>query len=139
MSDRESFDLDNDRMQTTSRDLAATFESAGADVPMPALPALEREKARRTRNRILAGSGLAVVLICAVVGALANGGPARRVASPPPAVLHDRPVLAVSPEINLDILGALKPVSINLASGSIRTTPPIVTSATINARIDGGL
>jgi hypothetical protein len=139
MSDRETSDLDDDRVKTMLRDLAATFEGAGADIPMPDVTALQREKSRRTRAKVLAGSALAVLVLGAVVGALTIASPAPRVASPPPAVLHDRPVLAVSPAINLDILGGLRPVSINLASGSIQTTPPIVTAATSGARIDNGL
>jgi hypothetical protein len=143
MPDRNSFDLDDEIVRSALRRVAEAVQQNDAHVPIPDLATLEREKTKRARAKALLVSGLAVTLVVlgVIIGVHVSNGPSTQsVTSPPPHVeLHERPVLAVSPEVNLDILGTLKPVSVNLASGTIETTPPIVTSAAQGARIAYGL
>jgi hypothetical protein len=105
------------------RTLAESVERSCRDVKAPALPALRRRKSKRTAARALVASASGLVIVgLSIMIALTASSPA----PPPTLVPPSNPVLAVSPSINLDIVTAQAQVSVNLARGSIRTSPALV-------------
>jgi hypothetical protein len=138
MSDSDTLDIDDERVRDALRRAAEAVEHSCPAVVVPAPQVLRRKKAKRATRRAVLGSGVAAVVVVlgaliavhttgTVPGSSATGAPGPH--SPATTRLPLRPVLAVSPSINLDIVSAADQVSVNLASGSIERSPGLVNPA----------
>jgi hypothetical protein len=141
MSDRREFDVEDEVVKTALRQVAHVIERTGADVPIPPLATLKMKKARRTRSKALVGSGLVIALtaVSLIIGVTVSMAPSHRTITRPPAHLREAPVLAVSPEINLDVMSSTLQVAVNLATGEVHPASPIATAASPAANIRYGL
>jgi hypothetical protein len=141
MSDRREGDIEDEVVKTALLQVAHVIERTETEVPIPQLATLKMKKAKRTRSMALVGSGLVLVLTAVglIIGATVSTTPSHRTITGPPAHLHATPVLAVSPEINLDVMSSQLQVAVNLATGAIHTASADATAASPAANIRYGL
>lgn len=141
MTDKQMPDLDDEVVSRALRHLADSLATPYTDAPMPERSVLERRKSERRRARVLAVTGGTIMLIALglTLGVSVGGSPTSPMNTTSPVFLPERPVLDVSPTVNLDITWAGRQVSVNLASGSITEASPLVSNASPGAELAIGL
>jgi hypothetical protein len=129
MSDR-THEVDDELISGALHSLASGIEQVLGRVSVPEPSALRRLRMQRRKRRTISGSVGALVVVAAtlIVSVFVSSTP-----STTTRILANQPVLDVAPSINLDIVSAQTQISVNLASGSVETSPAFAQQASPGA------